>query len=56
MPSTKLTEWSHLEKFSSETSMDAGVELSDKTSTSRLGPAGGGEFKFSRSVRGWVGA
>lgn len=52
--STKLTVRSHLRKFSSHTSTDGGAGLSEKTSTSRLAPAEGVEFRLSRSVKGCV--
>lgn len=52
--STKLTVQSHLRKFSSHTSTDGGAGLSEKTSTSRLAPAEGVEFRLSRSVKGCV--
>lgn len=54
IPSTKLPVCSHLVKFSSHTSTDAGVELSEKTSTSRLAPDEGVEFRLNRSVKGCV--
>ena len=47
---------SHLKKLSSDASMEAGEELSEKTSINKLPPpppADGVEFRFIRSVKGW---
>lgn len=45
---------SYLLKLSSDTSVEAAVEASEKTSTSRLGLPAGAAFRFSRSVKGWA--
>lgn len=50
----KFPMWSHLCRFSSDTSADGGAGLSEKTSISRLAPAEGVEFRLRRSVKGWV--